>query len=84
MTTIGAIGPLPSPPEEYDPVYMQQLVDTLEQIHSLLSRQIGTGWQVTNVTTDTVLDANSTSTAELADVVGTLVTQMKNRGLLGG
>ena len=77
MTTIGAIGPLPSPPEEYDPVYMQQLVDTLEQIHNLLSRQIGTGWQVTNVTTDTVL-------AELADVVGTLVTQMKNRGLLGG
>jgi|TARA_R110000824_G_scaffold352689_1_gene539775 hypothetical protein len=82
--TIGSIGPLPSPPEEYDPVYMQQLVDRLEQIHRLLSRQIGTGWQMTNVTADTVLDADSTSTAELADVLGTLVTQMKDRGLLGG
>lgn len=82
--TIGIPGPLPSPPEEYDPQYMIELIDRLELIHTLLSRAIGTGWQVTNVTTDTVLDANSTSTAELADVLGTLITQMKNRGILGG
>ena len=82
--TIGAIGPLPSPPAEYDPVYMAEVIDRLEQIHQLLSRAIGTGLQVSNVTTDTVLDADSTTTAELADVLGTLITQMKDRGILGG
>ena len=82
--TIGAIGPLPSPPAESDPVYMAEVIDRLEQIHQLLSRAIGTGWQVSNVTTDTVLDADSTTTAELADVLGTLITQMKDRGILGG
>lgn len=82
--TIGAIGPLPSPPKEYDPIYMAELIDRLEQIHQLLSRAIGTGWQVSNVTADTVLDADSTTTAELADVLGTLITQMKDRGVLGG
>ena len=82
--TIGAIGPLPQPPDNYDVEYMAQLIDRLEQIHQLLSRAIGTGWQVTNVTTDTVFDADSTTTAELADVLGTLITQMKDRGILGG
>jgi hypothetical protein len=56
----------------------------LEEIHLLLARVIGTGWQVSNVTADTELDADSTSTAELADVLGTLITQMKDRGLLAG
>jgi len=82
--TTGAIGPLPSPPEDYDPVYMAQLVDRLDIIHQLLTRAIGTGWQVSNVTADTVFDADSTTTAELSDVLGTLVTQMKERGILGG
>ena len=72
--TIGAIGPLPQPPDQYD----------VDQVHQLLARAIGTGWQVSNVTADTVLNADSTTTAELADVLGTLITQMKDRGILGG
>ena len=83
-TGIAPIGPLPDPPEEYDPAYMRELVNQIEEIHLLLTRVIGTGWQVSNVTADTELDADSTSTAELADVLGTLITQMKDRGLLAG
>ena len=83
-TGIGAIGPLPDPPDEYDPVYMRELVNQIEEIHRLLTRNIGSGWQVSNVTADKAFDADSTTTAELADVLGTLVTQMKDRGLLAG
>jgi len=43
-----------------------------------------TGWNPTNVTTDKVFDADSTSTAELADVLGTLINQLKTYGILGG
>lgn len=43
-----------------------------------------TGWNPTNVTTDRVFDADSTTTAELADVLGTLINQLKTYGILGG
>jgi hypothetical protein len=39
-------------------------------------------YTMTNVTTDRTLDANSTSTAELADVLGTLITDLKERGIV--
>lgn len=42
-----------------------------------------TGWSVTNVTTDRVYDANSTSLDEIADVLGTLINQLKTYGLIG-
>lgn len=42
-----------------------------------------TGWTTSNVTTDKVIDANSTSIDELADVVCTLIEQLKTYGLLG-
>lgn len=42
-----------------------------------------TGWAVTNVTEDKTFDANSTSTDELADVLGTLITYLLSRGDLG-
>jgi hypothetical protein len=42
-----------------------------------------TGWAVSNLTPDKVLDCNSTSTAELADVLGTLITHLLSRGDLG-
>lgn len=37
----------------------------------------------TNVTTDRSYDANSTTVDELADVLGTLITDLKNLGLIG-
>lgn len=42
-----------------------------------------TGWSVSNVTTDRSYDANSTSIDELADVLGTLINQLKTYGILG-
>lgn len=42
-----------------------------------------TGWSTSNVTTDKSFDANATTLDELADVVGTLVEQLKTYGLLG-
>lgn len=41
-----------------------------------------TGWAVTNVTEDKDFDADATSTAELADVLGTLITLLINKGVL--
>lgn len=42
-----------------------------------------TGWSTSNVTTDKVLNANSTSIDELADVLGTLIDTLKNYGIIG-
>jgi hypothetical protein len=42
-----------------------------------------TGWTMSNVTTDKVLNANSTTLDEVADVLGTLVDQLKTYGILG-
>lgn len=42
------------------------------------------GWgSITNVTTDKVYDANSTSLDEIADVLGTLIAQLVSYGILG-
>ena len=42
------------------------------------------GWSgnQSNVTTDRAFDANSTSTAELADVLGTLIADLITKGVL--
>jgi len=42
-----------------------------------------TGWAASNVSSDKVFDANSTSIDELADVLGTLINDLKSVGLLG-
>ena len=42
-----------------------------------------TGWTTSNVTTDKVLDANSTTLDEVADVLCTLIEQLKTYGILG-
>ena len=42
-----------------------------------------TGWNVTNVTPDKGYDANATTVAELADVLGTLINDLKTYGLIG-
>lgn len=40
-------------------------------------------YSMSNVTTDRALNADSTTVDELADVVGTLITDLKNMGLIG-
>ena len=41
-----------------------------------------TGWTTANVSTDKVLDADSTSLDELADVVCTLIEVLKTKGVI--
>lgn len=41
-----------------------------------------TGWNPTNVTTDRTFDANSTNIDELADVLGTLINDLKAKGII--
>ena len=42
----------------------------------------GSTYTATNVTTDRAFDANATTLDELADVVGTLIADLKTYGLL--
>mgnify|MGYP003148962798 CR=1 FL=1 len=39
-------------------------------------------YTITNLTIDRTYNANSTSTAELADILGTLITDLSNLGIL--
>lgn len=39
-------------------------------------------YTISNLSTDRTYDANATTTAELADVLGTLITDLKNNGIL--
>lgn len=42
-----------------------------------------TGWSATNVSTDKTFDASNTSLSEVANVLGTLIEDIKTYGLLG-
>lgn len=42
-----------------------------------------TGWAVTNEASDKVYDADATTVDELADVLGTLIEELKSKGLVG-
>lgn len=44
--------------------------------------KVSSGWTLTNVTTDRVLNANMTNMGELADVLGTLITDLIETGII--
>jgi hypothetical protein len=48
---------------------------------SLIGNDVQT-YSAQNVTTDRAYDANSTSLAELADVLGTLINDLRSQGLV--
>jgi hypothetical protein len=76
-------GRLPSAPNEYDRRWASQLINQIESNISNLNLSASSSvYTMTNVTTDRTLDANSTSTAEIADVLGTLITDLKERGII--
>ena len=76
-------GRLPSAPVEYDRRWASQLINQIESNISNLNLSASSSvYTMTNVTTDRTLDANSTTTAELADVLGTLITDLKERGIV--
>jgi|6_EtaG_2_1085325.scaffolds.fasta_scaffold02958_6 hypothetical protein len=69
-------------PQEYDPIWFQTFIDRLEQIHILLAQPAGIGYAMSNVTPDRVLDVDSTTLAEVADVLGTLIDDLKDAGII--
>tara|TARA_R110000803_G_scaffold51155_2_gene105894 strand:+ start:2527 stop:2775 length:249 start_codon:yes stop_codon:yes gene_type:complete len=74
---------LPAPPSDWSQNWAERLINTLElQIKDLNSTASPSFYDVSNVTLDRAYDANSTSTAELADVLGTLITDLKGKGII--
>jgi hypothetical protein len=62
---------------------MQRMIDDIQNVFDQQARALQVGYQMTNVTKDRVLDADSTSTAELADLLGTLIEDLIDAGVLG-
>ncbi len=48
-----------------------------------LPRDLSAAYTVTNVTTDRTYDANATSDAEIADVLGTLIADLQAKNIIG-
>jgi hypothetical protein len=76
-------GRLPQPGPTYDQAEMIRLVNSIERSFILLGTIIQEGYTATNVTTTRTLDADTATLAEVADVLGTLIEDMKVRGYLG-
>jgi hypothetical protein len=77
-------GRLPSPPTSYDARWANQLVNQLEMNLSNTNLAASSAtYTMTNVTADRVLDADSTTLAEVADVLGTLINDLRDRGVVG-
>ncbi len=75
--------PLPQAPVEYNQQWASQLLDQLERTLTTIEQVIQSGYQTNNVTDTRVLDADSTTLAEVADVLCTLIEDMKAAGRLG-
>jgi hypothetical protein len=82
MSTARPIYPRAS--EEYEARRWNQLIELLRlRDQSMPVAPAKTGYAMTNVTPTRALDADSTTTAELADVLGTLIEDLKDAGYLG-
>ena len=84
MTTGNRRGRLPSAPADYNARWANTLINQLEL--NLSNTNLAASLQnytVANVTEDRALDADATTLAEIADVLGTLITDLKNRGVIG-
>jgi len=74
---------LPQPPKEWDQSWAQRYTNTLElQIQDINAAANTTPFQTSNVTKDYVLDADATTLAEVADVLGTLIEALKGKGVI--
>lgn len=84
MSTGNRRGRLPSPPTAYNSQWANQLVNQLElNLSNTNLAASSDNYTTTNVTVDRTLDADSTTLAEVADVLGTLITDLKDRGIIG-
>mgnify|MGYP003140713451 FL=1 len=77
-------GRLPSPPAEFNQRWASQLVNQIEQNIATTNLAASTArYNVTNVTADREFDADSTTLAEISDVLGTLIDDLRERGIIG-
>lgn len=70
------------PPRHFEP---EEQEDWNEEVERMINKAFSTtsSWgSITNVTTDRVYDANSTTIDELADVLGTLIAELRTKGIL--
>lgn len=74
---------LPSPPPAYDLIWAQQLVADIESRLGETEQPAQIGYAPSNVIPTRTFDANAITLAELADVVGTLIEDLKGKGRLG-
>lgn len=70
------------PPRGNDPEDWKDWAEEVERIINLLLEQTATWGTISNVTTDRAYDANATSLDELADVLGTLITDLRTKGVV--
>ena len=82
------VAPLPRLEEGGDPViWASELVDQLEQTLDNLSQaanigDINTKFSTSNITTTKSLNANSTSTPNNANVLGSVINALREKGVL--
>ncbi len=61
--------------------WIERAIQKISQAsHDIDVFDIADKFVITNLTEDRTIDVNSTSLAELADIVGTLISDMKKRG----
>lgn len=75
-------------PSDLPEEFKEWLLRYLDQKASLqLLQRVAAGggqrYTETNVTTDRTYDADATSTAELADILGTLIKDLRVKGIVG-
>ena len=68
------------PPRTSDPEDWRDWAEEVERVINLLLAGSASTYTTTNVTPDRSFDANATSIDELADVVGTLIADLKVAG----
>lgn len=62
---------------------LRQIVERIDEVAGLRGPSTrATTYTVDNVTTDRAFDANATSTAELADALGTLINDLRTFGVV--
>ena len=84
VSTVGSPGP------EYDQSNEAQARSAVQQSLRKISSALqqlreseDEAYSLSNVSADRTFDADSTTTAELADVVGTLISDLQDAGIIG-
>lgn len=70
------------PPRGNDPEDWKDWAEDVERIINLLLATTASWGTISNVTTDRTYDADSTTTDELADVLGTLISDLRTKGVI--